>query len=190
MDARTIQAHAIHLDDAELKLIADSGAKIAHCSGSNTWLNSGVMSLTHYLDRGLPLGLGSDISGGSDIAMMMVGRQARESAKNYAALARRWESPSAARPARLLSPSEALYLQTLGGADCLGIAHETGSFEVGKFFNAIRVDFSRANLQFISDGDPEANFQRFDLAGDSRNIEAVYVNGQSLALDPFGLGEG
>ncbi len=186
LDARTIQAHAIYLDEKELKLIADSGAKIAHCPGSNTWLNSGVMPLTHYLDRGLSVGLGSDISGGSDISMPLVGRQAREAAKLYAALGRQWKRSEQAE-SRPLTPAEALYLQTLGGATCLGIEAETGSFEVGKFFNAIRIDFSKGNLQLVSDGDIESNFQRFDLAGDSRNVAAVYVNGQNVNLDPFGL---
>ncbi|TBW40726.1 amidohydrolase [Siculibacillus lacustris] len=52
--------HAIWVDDADLDLIAASGAVIAHNPISNLRLGSGVMSFRRIRDRGIPVCLGTD----------------------------------------------------------------------------------------------------------------------------------
>ncbi|KAI9836079.1 MAG: hypothetical protein M1819_001693 [Sarea resinae] len=61
---RTILAHGVHLSAAELGLIATRGAKIAHCPASNTALTSGRARVRDWLDAGVEVGLGTDVSGG------------------------------------------------------------------------------------------------------------------------------
>jgi 5-methylthioadenosine/S-adenosylhomocysteine deaminase len=52
--------HAIWVDDADLDLIADRGAAIAHNPISNLRLGSGVMRFRAVRDRGVPIALGTD----------------------------------------------------------------------------------------------------------------------------------
>ena len=52
---RTIMAHCIHLSDSEIKMLSDSGTKVAHCPYSNRFLNSGVMPYYKLKKKGLDL---------------------------------------------------------------------------------------------------------------------------------------
>jgi guanine deaminase len=49
----TILAHAVHLEVAEMELIAKRKAGVSHCPTSNFHLSSGVASVGEYLDRGI-----------------------------------------------------------------------------------------------------------------------------------------
>ncbi|KAG6825591.1 hypothetical protein H0H92_003161, partial [Tricholoma furcatifolium] len=60
----TILGHAVWLTDAEVKLIAKRKAGISHCPTSNFYLTSGVAHIGAYLDKGVKVGLGTDVSGG------------------------------------------------------------------------------------------------------------------------------
>jgi len=52
----TVLAHAVHLEDAEVELIAKRGAGISHCPTSNLNLSSGVAPIGAYLDQGIKVG--------------------------------------------------------------------------------------------------------------------------------------
>ena len=52
--------HAIWVDDADMDLIAESGAVIAHNPISNLRLGSGVMPFRQLVKRGIPICLGTD----------------------------------------------------------------------------------------------------------------------------------
>ncbi|KAL9610515.1 MAG: hypothetical protein Q9167_004775, partial [Letrouitia subvulpina] len=73
---RTVLAHAIHLSDAEVKLIKDRGAGVAHCPVSNTALASGICPVRKLLDRGVKVGLGTDVSGGCSCSILVAMREA------------------------------------------------------------------------------------------------------------------
>ena len=55
-----VGAHSVWLDDADLRMLADAGAAIAHNPGSNLRLGVGIAPVREMLDRGLPVGLGTD----------------------------------------------------------------------------------------------------------------------------------
>jgi cytosine/adenosine deaminase-related metal-dependent hydrolase len=57
---RTNVIHAVWVDDADLDLIAASGAVVAHNPVSNLRLGSGVMPFRAIRDRGIPVALGVD----------------------------------------------------------------------------------------------------------------------------------
>jgi cytosine/adenosine deaminase-related metal-dependent hydrolase len=60
LDARPLLVHAIHVSDAEIQLIADSGCAVVHCPRSNALLSCGTMPLRRYLDAGVRVYLGTD----------------------------------------------------------------------------------------------------------------------------------
>ena len=64
-------AHSIHLNDDEIGILADSGTGIAHCPYSNQNLLSGTMPYFRLKDRGLKVGLGTDVAGGPSISMLV-----------------------------------------------------------------------------------------------------------------------
>jgi guanine deaminase len=60
----TVMAHCVWPEEAELALIKKQGVFIAHCPQSNANLGSGIAPVRRLLNRGIPVGLGSDIAGG------------------------------------------------------------------------------------------------------------------------------
>jgi guanine deaminase len=61
-----VGAHSVWLDDADLRMLADAGAAVAHNPGSNLRLGVGIAPVREMLDHGLPVGLGTDGSTSAD----------------------------------------------------------------------------------------------------------------------------
>ncbi len=61
---KMVLAHAVHLSEAERKLIKERNSKISHCPASNTALTSGCTKVRQLIDEGIYVGLGTDVSGG------------------------------------------------------------------------------------------------------------------------------
>ena len=150
---RTVLAHAIHLRPEERALIRDRGAKISHCPVSNTYISSGMCPVKELLNAGIEVGLGTDVSGGWSPSVLVAAREAIGVSRNLAAVMKQSEEDrkgeqqnegdsGVGQQATLasedvkLSPEEALYMATLGGAKCLGLGDTIGTFEVGKSFDA------------------------------------------------------
>ncbi len=131
---KTLLGHCLHLSRRELDAIAAAGASVIHCPTSNFYLGSGMFKLEQFIETGIPIGLGSDVAAGPDLNMWQVMRSAVEMQK-----ARRcYEST-----ARLLSPAEAFYLATNGGARALGKSNSIGTFEIGNEADLTLVDLAR-----------------------------------------------
>jgi 8-oxoguanine deaminase len=59
-------AHGIFFSDAELAVLRDRGAAIAHCPSSNMRLGSGICRVRDMLDLGIPVSLAVDGSASND----------------------------------------------------------------------------------------------------------------------------
>ncbi len=81
---RTVLAHAIHLSDRELARLVETGTRVSHCPSSNLFIGAGVMPLARWLEAGVVVGLGSDVSGGPEPSLFSVMR-----AGAYSHMARR-----------------------------------------------------------------------------------------------------
>ncbi len=76
---RAIFGHCIHMTDTELKHMAKTGAKIAHCPTSNAptaekGLGSGLMDLDRIQEAGVSWALATDIGAGPYLSMLDVMR--------------------------------------------------------------------------------------------------------------------
>jgi guanine deaminase len=129
---RTVLAHAIYLSDRELARLVESRTRVAHCPSSNLFIGAGVMPLAHWLEAGVIVGLGSDVSGGPEPSLFSVMR-----AGAYAQMARRSLAGEKQPP---LGPLDWLRLGTLDGARALGLDGSIGSIEPGKEADVIVVD--------------------------------------------------
>ncbi|MCD6181050.1 MAG: guanine deaminase [Candidatus Cloacimonetes bacterium] len=112
---RTLLGHCIHLQDAELALLAQSGSAITHCPDSNFFLKSGAFPWRIIEKQGIPFALASDVGAGTTLAMPHVMQMA-----HY----RQEFTP--------LSLEEVFYRATLAGAEILHQADTLGSIAVGK----------------------------------------------------------
>jgi guanine deaminase len=180
---RSILAHAIHLSPSEEARIAASGARIAHCPTSNLFLAAGVMPLSSRLAAGIPVGLGSDVSGGAEISLFGVMR-----AGAYAQQARRTLGADGvdAGSGAALTPLDWLRLGTLDGARALGLDDAIGSIETGKEADLIAVDAGvTAPLGPGSDAsdllaDAESLVSRLIFRGDPSMVRGAWVRGRLL----------
>jgi guanine deaminase len=129
---RSVLAHAIHLSDRELGRIVETGTRVAHCPASNLFIGAGVMPLARWLDAGVTVALGSDVSGGPDPSMFGVMRVGALSQMGLRALGHETRPP--------LAPLDWLRLATIDGARALGLDGVTGSLEAGKEADLIVVD--------------------------------------------------
>ena len=124
---RSVLAHAIHLSDrgagADRR---DAGRRVSHCPASNLFIGAGVMPLARWLEAGVAVGLGSDVSGGPDPSLFS--RDARRGATPRWR-AGRWRRRSCGRR---LAPLDWLRLGTLDGARALGLERRIGSLEAGQ----------------------------------------------------------
>jgi guanine deaminase len=180
---RAILAHAIHLSPREERRIADSGARIAHCPTSNLFLAAGTMPLTSRLAAGIPVGLGSDVSGGAELSLfgvMRAGAYAQQSRRTLAA-----DDAWIDRPA--LGPLDWLRLATLGGARALGLDTAIGSIEAGKEADLIVVDpgaTAPLGPEFDAAGlldDPSLLVSRLIFRADPSMVRGAWVRGRALA---------
>jgi len=145
---RSVLAHAIHLSDRELGRLVETRTRVAHCPPSNLYIASGLMPLARWLEAGLLVGLGSDVSGGPDPSLFTVMRVGAYSQNAWRVVA------GDERP--ILDPLGWLRLATLDGARALGLETAIGSLEAGKEADMIVVDPSlTAPLPDVEGVDPE-----------------------------------
>ncbi len=171
---RSLAAHAVWLDDADMAMLARRGVGLAHNPESNMKLASGVAAVPAWLRRGIRAGLGTDgAASNNDLDMF-------EATRVAALLQKVATGNPRALPAR-----EALELATRRGAEALGLGDRIGSLEPGKQADliAVAMDGPRQTPMF----DPLSHLVYVTRGGDvSTTIVAGRVlmrNRRVLTLD-------
>ena len=130
---RSIAAHAVWLDDADMEILGQRGVGLAHNPESNMKLASGVAAVPAWISRGLRAGLGTDgAASNNDLDMF-------EAMRTAALLHKVSSGNPETLPAR-----QALELATRRGAEAIGQADRIGSLEPGKQADVITVSVSDA----------------------------------------------
>jgi len=132
---RMLLAHAVHLNEKERALVKQRGARVAHCCISNMKLCDGIAPVCDYIERGIPVGLGTDGANSNNNYDMFEEMKA-------AALLQRISTDRA----DALKACDVLRLATAGGAAVLDIENETGSLEPGKAADIILVDMRKLHF--------------------------------------------
>ncbi|MCL6611595.1 MAG: guanine deaminase [Peptococcaceae bacterium] len=166
--APALMAHGIYLTDRELDLIKANDVMLVHCPESNINLASGIMPVRKWLNRGIRVGLGSDVGASHNLAMSKAIVRAVQLSKLLKIFSPRHEKP--------LTIAEAFYMATKGGGSFFG---KVGSFEKGYSFDAVIVEDDPRIAGGLS---LEEQFQRFLYTGDANNIIACFVAGRQLGL--------
>lgn len=182
---KTIVAHAVHLSEVEAQLIAEKGTKVSHCPCSNSALTSGAARVRWMWDKGIDVGLGTDMGAGYSPSILEAARQATLVSRHVAmglGGAEKERSP--------LSVEEALYLATRGGAKVVGLEHRVGAFEEGMDWDAQLIGLNLVGEHGRRDGEDGGNVDMFGWEtweeriakwvynGDDRNTKKVWVKGR------------
>jgi guanine deaminase len=125
LNNKCIMAHCVHLTDDEVSLFAARGTSVAHCPASNTFLSSGLCDVKRFMEAGIKVGLGTDISGGNKVGIFDAVKNALEvsqhlhfvKTQNIVGTGRMQENKEKNEKYVPLDYKQAIYLATLGGAE-------------------------------------------------------------------------
>ena len=164
---RTIMAHCVYSGEAEIRRMKENGVFIAHCPESNTNISSGIAPVRRYLDEQIPMGLGSDVAGGTTENLFAAMRHAIQASKL------RWRLSD--QGLKALTVEEVFYLASKGGGAFFG---KVGSFEPGYEFDAVILDDTR--LEHPQSLDVKQRLERVIYLGDEREVAGKYVAGRKI----------
>jgi guanine deaminase len=176
LSRHTILAHGNFVTDADISLIGERGAAIAHCPLSNVYFSDAVFPLRKVLQQGLHVGLGSDIAGGASPSIL-------ENARHAVIASRSLESgvdpaldrDQRRRPDSRIDALTAFWLATAGGGIALDLP--VGLFREGYQFDAVLIDAQvpESNFRVEVDDAPEDILQKIINLAARPNIREVWV---------------
>lgn len=158
-------AHCVHLDDKDIRQIAETRTGVAWCPTSNLRLGSGVAPVRALLDEGAVVGLGVDGSASNDAGNLLA------EARQATLLPRAFGQPGA-MPAR-----HALRVATRGGAACLG-RDDVGSIEPGK-----RADVALFSIEGLSFAGAEADPVAAVVLCSPQRVRHLFVEGRAVVAE-------
>ena len=159
-----IAVHAVHLEPAEIALLARLGCSVAHCPSSNLKLASGIAPVDRMLSSGINVGLGTDGAASNNrldvfCEMRLAALLAKASSQN----------------AETLPAHTALRMATLNAAQALGLEHKIGSIEPGK-----SADLCAVNLDSIELSPCYDPASHLIYAAGREHVSNVWVAGKQL----------
>jgi len=168
LTGRTVAAHCVWVDEADMAILKTHGTGIAHCPSSNMKLASGVAPVVRMLALDLPVGLGPDGPAGSNNDFNMFEEMD---------LAAKLQKVTTLNP-EVVPASAALEMATIRGARALGLDKEIGSLETGKRADMILVRVDRPNAAPMYDA-----ISQMVYALKADDVRDVMVNGKTVVSD-------
>lgn len=151
-------------------MLHETGTSIAHCPTSNTFIGSGLFDVrgSHFTHQPIPVGLATDVGGGSSFSMLTTMRTAYEIAQlqGYS-----------------LHPVQAYYLATVGSAKTLYQDDKIGNIKVGMEADFAVIDplstpLIRYRMSYTNTLIEQLFIQM--ILGDDRAIAATYIDGKRV----------
>lgn len=155
-------AHCIHLDEQDIKVLAETGTGVVSCPISNMYLSSGSCQVRNMMDAGVErIGLGVNGAASSNSSNMM------EEMRVAYLLNRLTHEENAC------TSEDILYMATSGGAKTLG-RNDIGTLVPGKAADLTLLDWT--SLSYAGGRNDPADC--IVLSGDARMVDTVIVNGE------------
>ena len=164
LDHPLIAAHAVHLEQGEIKLLADKQTKIVHVPESNMKLASGVAPVPAMLKQGLAVGIGTD--GCASNNNLDLFREMDSAAKLHKVFNLDPVSMSA---------ETVLNMATPWGTRVLGLEQQIGTLAKGKKADLITVDLRSPHLVPLYNP-----YSTLVYAADGSDVRDVLVDGKFL----------
>jgi 5-methylthioadenosine/S-adenosylhomocysteine deaminase len=160
-------AHCVHLDDAEIDVLARTNTHVLHCPSSNLKLGSGIARVAGLIERGVQVSLGADGAPCNNRLDMLTEMRT-------AALLQKVLYGTEALPAR-----RALRMATIEGARALRLESEIGSLETGKRADVIIINMERLHTS-PSTSD---TISMIVYAAQGSDVETVLIDGRLVMLE-------
>lgn len=161
--------HCIHLSEAEMIRLSESGSVAVFCPTSNLFIGSGLFDRAALSNPARPVrhALATDVGGGTSYSML------RTAGEAYKVLQLRGQN---------LPALAAFDLMTRGNAEALGMADEIGVLEPGRWADLVVLE-SRAtpamrHRMMTIDGDLEEELFVLMTLGDDRAVTHTYLRGE------------
>jgi guanine deaminase len=161
-----IGGHFIFPSGDDIRIMKKYDCYAAHCPDATVSVIAGIMKTGTLLDRGLKIGLGSDISAGHHIGVYTQAARAVQLSK-----LKQFYEPD---DNRKITFPEAFWMATKQSGKLFG---GTGSLEPGAVFDALVIDGLSDAARKLT---PEQVVERFCYIGTKENIKARYMNGEAL----------
>ncbi|PWC34105.1 guanine deaminase [Azospirillum sp. TSO35-2] len=165
--------HCIHLSEAELARLSESGSVAVFCPTSNLFIGSGLFDLATLSKPQRPVrtAIATDVGGGTSYSML------RTAAEAYKVLQLQGQN---------LPALAAFHWMTRGNAEALGMADEIGSLEPGRWADLVVLDphatpAMRHRMMTVAGDLEEELFIQVTL-GDDRSVAATYLRGRNSHL--------
>ncbi len=164
VNASLLAVHCVHLLPSEIDAFAAAGVAVAHCPRSNLKLADGVAPVATLLDADVNVALGTDGAASNNV-LDILGEM-----RTAAMIAKVQSDDAEVMPARSI-----LRMATIDGARALGLAHEVGSIEAGKWADLTCIDLNRLHSQPIYDPRSQVVY-----TASSEQVADVWVAGRHL----------
>lgn len=162
---KSIFAHGIHLEEEQFERLAQVGASLSFCPCSNLFLGSGLFNMQQAIKSKVKVGMGTDIGAGTSFSLLQVLNEAYKvgQLQQFA-----------------LSPLQAFYTLTLGGAKALSLDKHIGNFQAGKEADFVILDLNATPLishRLEHASTLEEQLFVLMMLGDDRLIYQTHING-------------
>lgn len=159
-----IGGHFIFPTKEDIRVLKKYNGYAAHCPDATVSIIAGIMETGCLLDKGVNIGLGSDISAGHHIGVYTQAARAVQLSK-----LKEFYEPDGNRK---ISFPEAFWMATGSGGAVFG---RTGAFEKGFAFDALVIDGLSDEAGKLT---PAQTVERFCYIGTKENIKARYLGGE------------
>ena len=159
----TLAAHCVHVDEADMQIMAAKNVRVAHNPQSNLKLASGIAPVPAMLAHGITVGLGTDgTSSNNNLDMLEECRLAAMLHKNMTG------------DPEILPAAQALALATSEGAKALGFAN-LGKIEAGQKADIVLYDMDKPYWHPRHD-----RISLFVYAANAGDADTVIIDGKLL----------
>lgn len=157
-------AHAVHLNDAEIELLAAKGVAVSHNPVSNLKLASGIARVPDLIRAGVKVSLGTDsVASNNNLDLF-------EEIRFAALLHKGVSGDPTAIPAL-----EALKLGTVNGAKSIWQEKSLGSLKVGMKADFIAIDIEQPHFY------PQTDIvSHLVYSGSGRDVRHVWIDGRQV----------
>ncbi|UCG90412.1 MAG: amidohydrolase family protein [Candidatus Heimdallarchaeota archaeon] len=160
---KTALAHAVHINEHEIDLIAETRTNVAHNPKSNELNAVGVAQLPEMLQKGINIGVGND-------GFIYDAIENMRTAYLMHKLNHR-------NPSQLPTPLQVVQMITINAAQAIGLKEQIGSIEIGK-----AADFTILDTSVLPTPIHENNVFGHLVYGSfsRRDVKRVIVNGKTI----------
>ncbi|HYG91430.1 MAG TPA: guanine deaminase [Azospirillum sp.] len=166
---RSLFGHCIHLEEDEVRRLAETGSVAVFCPTSNLFIGSGLFDMARIKGHRPPVrvALATDVGGGTSYSML------RTAAEAYKVLQLQGQN---------LPALTAFHIMTRGNAEALGLRGSIGTLEPGGWADLVVLDArstpAMAHRMETVQGDLEEELFVLMTLGDDRAVKATYVQGK------------